>query len=41
MRRNFSKFEDAKTIAPEDHSMGAMTRLAQKMLELVDGSTPL
>jgi tRNA 2-selenouridine synthase len=32
MRRNFQQFEDAKTIAPDDHSTGAMSHLAQKIL---------
>lgn len=32
MRRNFQQFEGAKTIAPRDHSIGAMTHLAQKIL---------
>jgi len=35
MRRNFSLFEDAKILAPDDHSTGAMTRLAQQMMSEV------
>ncbi|MEI8169350.1 MAG: tRNA 2-selenouridine(34) synthase MnmH [Rhodoferax sp.] len=41
MRRNFKQFEDAKIIAPEDHSMGAMTRLAKKMIGLTDSLAPV
>ena len=33
MARSFSGFDDAKVIAPEDHSTGAMARLAAKILE--------
>ena len=33
MRRNFEQFKDAKTIAPEDHSMASMARLAQQMIK--------
>ena len=33
MRRNFQQFENAKIIAPEDHSVPAMSRLAQQLLE--------
>ena len=33
MRRNFKQFESAKIIAPEDHSVTAMARLAQKLIE--------
>ena len=33
MRRNFQQFENSKTIAPEDHSVPAMTQLAQQLLE--------
>ena len=33
MRRNFQQFEGAKIIAPEDHSVPAMARLAQQLLE--------
>lgn len=32
MRRNFQQFEGAKTIAPDDHSMGAMAHLAREIL---------
>nr|MDP2190206.1 tRNA 2-selenouridine(34) synthase MnmH [Rhodoferax sp.] len=32
MRRNFKQFEDAKTIAPTDHSMGAMAFLAKQII---------
>ena len=32
MRRNFQHFEDAKTIAPDDHSVRAMALLAQKII---------
>ena len=32
MLRNFSRFDATKTIAPDDRSTGAMTRLAKKML---------
>jgi tRNA 2-selenouridine synthase len=32
MRRNFKQFEDAKTIAPDDHSTGAMALLASNMI---------
>jgi tRNA 2-selenouridine synthase len=31
MRRNFLHFNDAKIIAPDDHSTGAMTRLAKQI----------
>lgn len=41
MRRNFRQFEDAKIIAPDDHSTGAMTRLAQQMLKENVSATPL
>ena len=33
MRRNFQQFEGAKIIAPDDHSVPAMARLAQQLLE--------
>ncbi len=33
MRRNFKQFEGAKTIAPDDHSVEAMTRLAKQLIE--------
>ena len=33
MRRNFKQFESAKIIAPEDHSIKAMARLAQRLVE--------
>ena len=33
MRRNFKQFESAKIIAPEDHSITAMARLAQRLVE--------
>ena len=33
MRRNFQHFENAKIIAPEDHSVLAMTQLAQQVHE--------
>ena len=32
MRRNFKQYEHSKTVAPEDHSTGAMARLAQEIL---------
>lgn len=32
MRRNFRHFEAAKTITPDDHSTGAMDRLAQQII---------
>ena len=32
MRRNFEQFNDAKTIAPEDHSMISMAHLARQMM---------
>ena len=41
MRRNFSRFEDAKIIAPDDHSTGAMTRLAQQMIESTHSASAL
>lgn len=41
MRRNFSQFEGAKIIAPDDHSTGAMTRLAQQMTESANSATAL
>ncbi len=33
MRRNFQQFESAQTIAPEDHSAGAMARLASELMQ--------
>jgi tRNA 2-selenouridine synthase len=39
MRRNFSQFEGAKIITPDDHSTGAMTRLAEQMLESADSAS--
>jgi len=33
MRRNFQQFETAKIIAPDDHSVPAMARLAQQLIE--------
>ena len=33
MQRNFLRFEDAKIIAPQDHSTGAMTLLAHQIME--------
>lgn len=33
MRRNFLRFEDAKIIAPDDHSTGAMGLLAKKIID--------
>lgn len=41
MRRNFRQFEDAKIIAPNDHSMGAMTLLAKKIVKESANATPL
>ena len=41
MRRNFQQFEDAKIIAPDNHSTGAMARLAQQMLKENVSATPL
>jgi tRNA 2-selenouridine synthase len=32
MRRNFKQFEDAKIIAPDDHSTGAMALLAEQII---------
>ena len=41
MRRNFKQYEQAKTIAPADHSAGAMQRLAQEMLkEILEDTVP-
>jgi tRNA 2-selenouridine synthase len=40
MRRNFFQFEGAKTIAPEDHTAGAMRCLAKKMMEEMACSAP-
>jgi tRNA 2-selenouridine synthase len=39
MRRNFKQFEAAKTIAPDDHSTGAMEYLAQQLIGSVDAPT--
>lgn len=39
MRRNFSQFEGAKKIAPDDHSAGAMNRLAEQMLESANSAS--
>jgi tRNA 2-selenouridine synthase len=36
MRRNFQRFEDAKIIAPSDHSAQAMSLLAQQILQAKD-----
>ena len=33
MRRNFEQFEDAQRIAPESHSIGAMTALARQLIK--------
>jgi tRNA 2-selenouridine synthase len=33
MRRNFKQYESSKMIAPEDHSAGAMAKLAQQILD--------
>ena len=33
MRRNFKQFEIAKVIAPDDHSVPAMARLAQQLIQ--------
>jgi tRNA 2-selenouridine synthase len=33
MRRNFKQYEASKMIAPEDHSTGAMAKLAQQILD--------
>ena len=32
MRRNFTQFENAQVIAPDDRSAGAMARLAQQIV---------
>ena len=32
MRRNFSQYEDARVLSPRDHTVGAMTELAEAML---------
>jgi len=37
MQRNFQQFDMAKTIAPEDHSAGAMARLASQLIQKTDG----
>lgn len=39
MRRNFKQFEAAKTIAPGDHSTGAMEYLAQQLIGSLDPQT--
>ncbi len=36
MRRNFRHFDDAKVIAPSDHSTQAMSLLAQQMVQTMD-----
>jgi tRNA 2-selenouridine synthase len=41
MRRNFQQFEDAKTIAPDDHSAEAMKRLAEHLVKELASATPL
>ena len=41
MRRNFVQFEAAQTIAPADHSTGAMQCLAKNMLEEMATSAPI
>ncbi|MDO8248435.1 MAG: tRNA 2-selenouridine(34) synthase MnmH [Rhodoferax sp.] len=41
MRRNFRQFEDAKIIAPDDHSTGAMTVLAEQLVREMASATPL
>jgi tRNA 2-selenouridine synthase len=38
MRRNFQKFEAAKTIAPENHSAGAMASLASQLVQSLDSA---
>lgn len=38
MRRNFQQFETAQTIAPEDHSAGAMARLASQLIRSTEGA---
>jgi tRNA 2-selenouridine synthase len=41
MKRNFQQFEDAKIIAPDDHTMGAMQRLAEELVQETTRATPL
>lgn len=38
MRRNFQQFEAAKTIAPENHSAGAMASLASQLFQSMDSA---
>jgi tRNA 2-selenouridine synthase len=33
MRRNFKQYDTSKMIVPEDHSTGAMAKLAEKILQ--------
>ncbi len=40
MRRNFQQFEQAKEIAPKNHSMGAMQLLAQQILGELASTKP-
>lgn len=41
MKRNFQQFEDAKIIAPDDHTMGAMQLLAAQLVRETTRATPL
>jgi tRNA 2-selenouridine synthase len=41
MRRNFRLFEDAKIIAPDDHSTGAMALLAEQLVKETPCAIPL
>ena len=41
MRRNFRLFEDAKIIAPDDHSTGAMALLAKQLVKETASAIPL
>ena len=41
MKRNFQQFEDAKIIAPDDHTMGAMRLLAEELVRETTRATPL
>ncbi|WP_114969507.1 tRNA 2-selenouridine(34) synthase MnmH [Rhodoferax ferrireducens] len=41
MRRNFQQFEDAKIIAPDDHSTGAMAVLAEQLIRETVSAMPL
>ena len=41
MQRNFKKFADAKTIAPDDHSAEAMAKLALQMMGSGESGTSL